>query len=112
MFFEKFDNEGSLFYYSGFLLKEMEFILTKEEFSKKRALFEDSPNFRKIEISKNDITEARKIESELNFSISFYDIIHIILARRSGSVLITRDKKLLEAANKYHINAKKPEELL
>jgi predicted nucleic acid-binding protein len=111
-FFEKHDNENNIIYYSGFLLKEMKFILEEKVFAQKRELFDASPNFKKIDITKDELNEARKIESETNFEISFYDIIHLVLARKTMSVLITRDSKLLEVAKKYSVNAGKPEEFL
>ena len=46
-FFEKFDNMSTTIYYSGFLLKELKFILKEEEFSKKKILFNSSHNFKK-----------------------------------------------------------------
>lgn len=75
-------------------------------------MFKASPNFRKIDIAKDELEEARKIESETDFEISFYDIIHLVLARKTNSALITRDSKLLEAAKRYSINAGKPEDFL
>lgn len=35
-----------------------------------------------------------------------------IIARKINSILITRDKKLIESAKKYNIKVKKPEDLL
>ncbi len=111
-FFEKFDNERTIIYYSGFVLKELKFILTEEEFNAKRKLFDSSSCFKKIEASTEDLNEARKIESELHYEIGFYDIIHMLLAIKTKSVLVTRDKKLLEATKKYPVAAKRPEEVL
>jgi len=111
-FFEKLDNENTATYYSGFLLKELKFILKEEEFSKKRILFNSSPNFKKISLSYDEFVRARRIESKLNFEISFYDIIHLLLAKKTSSILVTRDKKLLETAKKYGVKAGKPEDFL
>ncbi len=112
IFLEKFDNEESILYYSGFILKELKFTLSKEEFMKKERLFKESPNFKKLILSKEEFEIARKIELEIKYEISFFDIIHTLLAKKSNSILITRDKKLLEVAKKYLINAKRPEEIL
>ena len=111
-FFEKYDNDDSTIYYSGFLLKELKFILGDQEFNQKHQLFRQSPNFERIFISDNEYDQARNIEYELNYGISFFDIIHMLLAKKSDSVLITRDKKLLNTAGKYSIMAKRLEELL
>ena len=39
-------------------------------------------------------------------------IIHFLLARKTNSILITRDKKLIEIAEEYSVVVKKPEEIL
>jgi len=109
--FEKLEHQNSVIYYSGFILKELSFILTQEEFSQKRILFENSPNFKKVLLSEEELNEARDIEDKTRREISFYDIIHMILARKTNSILITRDKKLLKIAKRYNILAKLPEEL-
>jgi predicted nucleic acid-binding protein len=51
------------------------------------------------------------MESILNYEISFYDIIHMIIASKTGAILVTRDRKLLESAKKFSIVAHRPEEL-
>lgn len=111
-FFEKFDCSSFVFYYSGFLLKELEFVLKKEEFDKKRVLFNSSPNFRKAFLSREEFIQARKIEFELSYEISFYDIIHLLLSRKTGSILVTQDRKLLGVANRYSVIARRPIDLL
>ena len=111
-FIEKLETMNSIIYYSGYLLKELKIILTEQEFNHKKELFESSPNFRKIKLSKHEFLLARKIENNHNFKISFYDIIHLILAKKTKSILITRDKKLLKFARRYSVVAKKPEDIL
>ncbi|MBI5065099.1 PIN domain-containing protein [Candidatus Woesearchaeota archaeon] len=111
-FFEKYNSENFIIYYSGFLLKELTFILSESEFEEKRSLFAYSRNFKKIILSREEFDQARKIESEEKYEISFYDIIHMLLAKKTNSILITRDSKLLITAKKYSVEAKKPEELL
>ena len=107
-FFENCTKENVTIYYSCFVLKELKFVLAENEFKEKRKLFD---SFKKISISDEEISLARKIESELRYEISFYDIIHILLALKTNSILVTRDKKLLIAAKKYSVIAKKPEEI-
>lgn len=63
-FFEKIDEEGSVIYYSGFLLKELMFILSTEEYLNKRELFESSPNFKKIFLLDDEFDLASKIKIE------------------------------------------------
>ena len=79
---------------------------------KKRKEFHNAQNFRKLNISTRLLDQAREIEIEIDYKIGFFDIVHMLIAKKSNSILITRDKKLLEVAQEYSILAKKPEELL
>ena len=109
-FFEKIESEGSIVYYSGFLLKELMFLLSTEEYLQKRELFDSSPNFKKEILSREEYELAKKISKE-NKEISFYDVIHMLLAKKTNAVLVTRDKLLIQLARNYSVIAKKPEEL-
>ena len=111
-FFEKFDDEETIIYYSGFLLRELKFVLTEEDYKNKRILFDSHPNFKKINLSDEELNKARKIESELKYEISFFDIIHLLLSIKTDSILVTRDRKLLDISKSYQVIAKRPEELL
>jgi len=111
-FFEKFDNEDTIFYYSGFVLRELTFKLTKGDFEKKKALFESSPNFKKTRLSPEEFNSARRIERELNYKYGFFDIIHMLLALKTKSILVTRDNNLIELAKRYKVIVKRPEEIL
>ncbi|MEA3515383.1 MAG: PIN domain-containing protein [Nanoarchaeota archaeon] len=111
-FFEKSDHDNSIIHYSGFLLRELEFILGSQEFNQQHKLFRQSPNFERIFMSCSEYYQAQNIESELNYGISFFDVIHMLLAKKSDSILITRDNGLLYTAGKYSVITKRPEELL
>jgi len=78
----------------------------------KKALFDNMPNFKKVVLEKYEFDEARKIENEANFEVSFYDIIHMILARKTNSVLITRGKRLMKIAKKYNVGISLPEDVI
>lgn len=110
-FFEKADDENSIIYYSGYLLKELMFVLDEDMFINKLELFNFSPNFRRINLTKEEYETAKKIKKE-HKGISFYDIIHMLLAKKTDSVLITRDNLLINLAKKYHLIVKRPEENL
>ncbi|MBI4116542.1 PIN domain-containing protein [Candidatus Pacearchaeota archaeon] len=110
-FFEEIDEKDSVVYYSGFVLEELMNILSKEKFESERVLFEFSPNFKKAFLSEDELQKARQIEKDTENKISFFDIIHMLLAKKTNSVLITRDRKLIQISERYGIEAKRPEEL-
>lgn len=111
-FFDKIEERWDTGYYSGFIFKELKYILSEQEFNQKRELFNSNPCFIKEILTNEEYEEARKIEIEIKNEIGFYDIMHILIARKTNSILITRDKKLIEVSNKLGVKAKKPEEVL
>ena len=98
------------FYFSGFLLRELEFNLTKKEFEQHKEVFRQK-NFRKLIMSSGEWEEARRMEWALKFSVSFYDLIHLLLARKAEAILVTRDRRLIGAARQYSVDARRPEDL-
>lgn len=110
--FDKLEESESIIYYSGFVLKELKYILTEKEFNQKRDLFNSNPKFIKETLTEKEYEEARKIESQIKGEMGFYDIMHMLLARKTNSILITRDRNLIEVANKFGVETKKPEEIL
>ena len=111
-FLDKAINSKSIIYYSGFLLKEMKFILSEKEFENKVKIFSYHANFIKLGLIDGEFQFARRIERKIKYKIGFYDIIHMILARRTNSILITRDKNLIKISKKFGVIAKKPEEII
>ena len=110
-FLEKIKNEQSIVYYSGYLLKELSFILPKKIFNEKLKMFNHTPCFKRGGLTLDEFNLAKQIKTRLNNSLSFYDIIHMIIAKKTNSILITRDRELLKLAKKYKIKSHKPEEL-
>ena len=110
-FFKKVEEENSTIYYSGYLLKELMFVLDEKEFIDKLELFNYSSNFKRVSLTKEEYEIAKKTKKE-NDEISLYDIIHMLLAKQTNSILITRDKLLIDLAKEHSINVKKPEEIL
>jgi len=108
-FFEKIENEDSVIYYSGFLLKELLFLLSTEEYLQKRELFDSSPNFKKIILTREEHKLSSKISKDKG--VSLYDAIHMLLAKKTNSILVTRDKELIQLAENYSVEVKRPEEL-
>ncbi|HNV01506.1 MAG TPA: type II toxin-antitoxin system VapC family toxin [archaeon] len=97
-------------FYSGFVLRELEFKL-KESYEKKRKWFKSEPNLIFIKATKETYNYARKLEKENNYKISFFDYIHLTLTKETNSILITRDKELLNTS-KDLIIAQTPENAL
>ena len=58
-----------------------------------------------------DYDLARKFENEEEIKLSFYDYLHVAIAKRLNVPLITRDKELIYFAKK-HIGVFKPEDLI
>lgn len=96
--------------YSGFILRELEFKL-KKDYEKKRNWFKNEPNLIFIKATEETYNYARKLEKENNYNISFFDYIHITLTKETKSILITRDKELLNTS-KSLIIAQTPENAL
>lgn len=96
-------------YCSDVIIRELQIKLSKNAFDDAKELLSDCD---RIEPTNEDIALARKIESELDFEISFYDILHILLAKNIGATLITRDKKMSEIAEIYCVEARHPEDFL
>jgi len=110
-FLEKAEANHCTIYYSGFILKELMYILSNEEFLIKKEMFEYTNNYRKAHLTEEEFNQARRIERETNAEISFFDIIHMLLAKKTGSILVTRDNKLIQISGKYGVKALKPEHL-
>jgi len=111
-FFEKVEKDNSIIYYSGFLLKELMFVLNTEEYLNKMEMFELSPNFRKVILFKEEYEKAQRLKNTFTSDVSLFDIIHVLLANKTKSIFVTRDRELIEFSKKMNIEVKKPEELL
>ena len=111
-FFERVKHENYIIYYSGYLLKEIMFAFDENEFVDKLILFNDSSEFDRINLTKEEYQEAQKIKNSIISDLSFFDIIHAILAKKTNSILVTRDKDLIEFAKNRDIQVKKPEDIL
>jgi len=71
----------------------------KEE---KKKFLEDESKFVFVKAKVEDYDYARKLESEHNFILSFFDCIHIAICQRLGFFLVTRDKLLMKIAKKVY----------
>lgn len=111
-FFELAEIKNEVIYYSGYLLKELSYKLTENEFLKKKKIIDSSPNFLMSSLKHEEYEKARIIERKYNFKIGFFDIIHLLLTEKTDSIMITRDKQLLKFAKNLGISAKLPEEII
>ena len=95
---------------STIVIKEIAY-KAEEKFGKIEKFFIKKKEIDLIKTKKEDYELARRFEQEESFKISFYDYLHVAIAKRTQATLITRDRELLRFAKKY-ISAYKPEELL
>ncbi len=97
--------------YSGLILREIKFKIGNEDILKEKLLFlKEEYKFRFVEVTEEDYSFARKLESELKYELSFYDCLHIAICKRLNFILVTRDKDLIKIAKRY-ISVEKPENL-
>lgn len=108
-FFEDVEKNNTQIYFSGFILKELRFILESNLFNKAR-LFLYNNNFKRIIATDKDYYDARKFEILAKFNIGFFDCMHIVLSQKVNATLVTRDRKLIDFAKNY-CKVARPEEL-
>ncbi len=94
---------------SSFIIREMQFVLSEKDSKKVIDKIKHTTFFKKHFVSKNEFLFARFLEKEFNYSISFFDCVHLSICMKNNFVLVTRDNLLIKKSNGY---AKKPEELL
>lgn len=103
---------GEEIIYSGLVLKEIKFKLNNDElFAEKLSFLRGEERFRFVELTEEDYSFARKLESEIMYELSFYDCLHIAICKRLNLALVTRDNDLIKFARRF-ITAEKPEYLL
>jgi len=95
---------------STIVLKELSYKL-ENQFEEKLKFFKDTEFVKIIKTTQEDYELAREFENEEDFKISFYDYLHVAIAKRLDVPLITRDKDLMDFAIK-HIKVFKPEDLI
>jgi len=95
---------------STIVLKELSFKLG-DQFQEKLKFFKETNFIEIIKTVPEDYDVARKFEDEEEFKISFYDYLHVAIAKRKNIPLITRDRDLINFADK-HIEVYKPEDLI
>ena len=95
---------------STIVLKELEFKLG-DKFNLVKEFFKDNNFIKIIKTTSEDYELARNYEDSDKCGISFYDYLHVAIAKRLSIKFITRDRGLIEFS-KDIIKVNKPEELI
>ena len=102
--------ESSHVFYSTIVLRELELQLAKESYEQNKQQMEAESKFIKVDVLSSDKIAARKLESRYEFLISYYDLLHLTIAKRLHAILITRDRRLIAVAHDQSIIAERPED--
>ena len=96
-------------YVSTIVLKEMQFVIPKKFLAIKDE-FQKDDTIHIIKTTTKDYDMARHFELQ-HASLSFYDYLHVAIAKRLNAILITRDRDLYNFS-KNIVSTKFPKELL
>ncbi|MBS3139687.1 PIN domain-containing protein [Candidatus Woesearchaeota archaeon] len=108
-FIEQVEDEKGKIIVSTIILKELYFTLG-EKFDGVKGFLKEAGYVNIIKTTSDDYDLAREFEQQHGL-ISFYDYLHVAIAKRLGIPLITRDRDLMDFA-KNHVKVFKPEDLL
>ena len=97
--------------YSDIILREIELKLGEYEYIKVEKFFFKEPKCVKVDLISDDKVIARQLESQYQFEISFYDLVHMALCKRFDCILVTRDKQLSDVSRENGVSAYKPEDI-
>jgi len=100
-FFKRVQKAEQIIYISPFVMKELSFRFDTNTLRYRLEEIRRSSIFENVEASRDDYREARRLESASGFEISFFDCMHMALAKRIGAILVTRDNKLLDFASGF-----------
>jgi len=108
-FIEQVEEDKNLIIISTITLKELTFTLG-DKFDEVKLFFQESDSIKIIKTTPEDYDLAREWEQEHQL-LSFYDYLHVAIAKRLNILLITRDRDLMEFSREY-VKVFKPEDLL
>ncbi len=108
-FIDKADSSRDTIIISTIVLKELYFKL-KSDFQSVKTYLNSLDCVRIIKTLPQDYEFARNLEKNDKQKLSFYDYLHIAIAKRLNAILITRDRALIEKAMKY-VKVSLPESL-
>ena len=106
---ERIEKVGGTIFVSTIVLKELYFQLGPK-FELVNKFFKQSAFVKIVKTANEDYLLARAFEQK-HQTLSFYDYLHVALAKRLNVSLITRDTELMEFA-KGQVEVHKPEELI
>lgn len=92
----------------SFVIKEIQHVLSEEDYQKVIQKLKQTTYFRKHFVSESEFDFARMLEKEFNYTISFFDCVHLSVCIKNNFVLVTRDNLLIKNSKGIAI---KPEEL-
>ena len=108
-FIEQIKDDNDLIIVSTIILKELTFKLG-EKFNEGKQYFQESEFIQIIKTTPEDYNQARQWEQEHQF-LSFYDYLHVAIAKRLNVPFITRDRDLMKFAQE-RVKVFKPEDLV
>mgnify|MGYP003969263633 CR=1 FL=1 len=108
-FIEDVEDKGGNILVSTIVLKEL-YYKVGDRFNEIKEEFQATETITIVKTSSIDYELARKFE-QAHGLLSFYDYLHVALAKRFNAILITRDRDLIVFARK-HVEVYRPEELL
>ncbi len=108
-FIEQVEDDKDIIFVSTITLKELTFKLG-DKFNEAKQFFQESDFVKIIKTTPEDYNQARTWEQDHQL-LSFYDYLHVAIAKRLNLLLITRDRDLMEFARE-HVEVFRPEDLL
>lgn len=108
-FIEQVEDDKDIIFVSTITLKELTFKLG-DKFNEVKQFFQESDFIKIIKTTPEDYNQARTWEQDHQL-LSFYDYLHVAIAKRLNTPLITRDRDLMEFARE-HVEVFRPEDLL
>ena len=108
-FIELIEKRNEKIIVSTIILKELYFT-SEKKFDDIKKYFKNTEFIQIIKTENEDYELARKFEKEHQL-LSFYDYLHVTIAKRLHLILVTRDKDLIAFANDQ-VEVHKPEDLL
>lgn len=96
--------------YSGIVFRELRFKLSEDQLIERANFIVREKKFKYVVLLPEDYSMARVLERKSNYSIGFYDCMHVAVCKRCNFTLVTRDKQLIEFGSQF-IPVLRPENL-